>query len=197
MARPRTFDPDVVVDRAMHRFWSDGYAATSPQDLVEATGLNRSSLYNAYGSKEGLFLAALERYERDETSRLVAALNGDGPPLERLRRALRLVVASAAEDRDGRGCLITNTAVEGAGAAAHERVASVLRAQREAFARTVAAARDEGAVDADVDPGAVATMLLSAINGVRATARAGIDPGDPDAVVAALMHGAAPQGVSR
>jgi TetR/AcrR family transcriptional repressor of nem operon len=194
MARPRSFDPDVVVDRAMQRFWDDGYAGTSPQALVEATGLNRSSLYNAFGSKQGMFLAALERYVRDETGVLIAILDGDGPPLERLRRALRLVVAAAAEDRDGRGCLVTNTAIEGADPEVRERVAAVLRTQRDAFARTVAEAREAGETHADLDPDAAASVLLSAINGVRATARAGIDPGDPDAVVAVLLDGIAPRG---
>jgi AcrR family transcriptional regulator len=75
-----------------------------------------------------------------------------------------------------------------------ERVAAVLRTQRDAFARTVAEARKTGETHADLDPDAAASVLLSAINGVRATARAGIDPGDPDAVVAVLLDGIAPRG---
>jgi TetR/AcrR family transcriptional repressor of nem operon len=192
MARPRSFDHDDVVDRAMQRVWREGPAATSPADLAEATGLNRSSLYNAFGSKEGVVLAALERYEHEETARLYRELGGPGSPLARLRGALRLVVASAAADDEGRGCLVTTTAVEGGSPAVRERVAVVLRAQRAAFADVVRRARDAGEVPADVDPDAAASVLLAAINGVRATARAGIRPDDPDAVVDVLLGGVAP-----
>jgi TetR/AcrR family transcriptional repressor of nem operon len=194
MARPRSFDHDDVVDRAMHRIWRGGYAATSPAALAEATGLNRSSLYNAFGSKEGVLLAALDRYERRETARLFRELEGPGSPVGRLRRALRLVVASAAADDEGRGCLVTTTAVEGGSPEVRDRVAAVLRAQRAAFSRVVQQAREAGEVSADVDPDAAASVLLAAVNGVRATARVGVRPGDPDAVVDALLGGIAPRG---
>ncbi len=59
MARPREFDRDQVVDRAVDVFWRKGFEATSIRDLVEATGLNRGSLYNTFGDKAGLFEAAL------------------------------------------------------------------------------------------------------------------------------------------
>ncbi|NUR84214.1 MAG: helix-turn-helix transcriptional regulator, partial [Nonomuraea sp.] len=77
MARTREFDTDAAVERAMDVFWSRGYAATSIQDLVEATGVGRGSLYAAFGSKEGLYEAALLRYAArsgaDRTRRLTRA----------------------------------------------------------------------------------------------------------------------------
>lgn len=194
MARPRSFDPAVVVDDAMQRFWSAGYAATSPRDLVDATGLNRSSLYNAFGSKQGLFLQVLDRYAREETGRLLAVLDADGTPTDRLHDALLLVVRAAAEDAEGRGCLVTNTAVEGADPEIRTRVAAILEAQRTAFAGVLREAAAAGETRPGVDPVAAATALLAAINGLRATARAGVAPGDPEAVVSALLGGIVGEG---
>ncbi|CAM5616019.1 TetR/AcrR family transcriptional regulator OS=Streptomyces alboniger OX=132473 GN=CP975_28210 PE=4 SV=1 [Streptomyces alboniger] len=62
MARPRTFDEERALDAAMHAFWVKGYEATSTQDLCEATGLGRSSIYNTFSSKHALFRRALARY---------------------------------------------------------------------------------------------------------------------------------------
>ncbi len=62
MARPREFDEQVVLDRALETFWSKGYDGTSVEDLVEATGLRRASLYGAFGDKEQLFTKVLDHY---------------------------------------------------------------------------------------------------------------------------------------
>ena len=62
MARPRKFEEPTVVATATELFWRKGYKATTPRDLVEATGLSKSSLYNTFGSKEGLFVRAMEHY---------------------------------------------------------------------------------------------------------------------------------------
>lgn len=62
MARPRTFDEGRALDAAMHAFWANGYEATSTQDLCEATGLGRSSIYNTFSSKHDLFKRSLARY---------------------------------------------------------------------------------------------------------------------------------------
>ncbi len=80
MARPREFDRDQVVDRAVEVFWRQGFEATSIQDLVEATGLNRGSLYNTFGDKAGLFEAALERYMAGAPTQPVVAAADTGPP---------------------------------------------------------------------------------------------------------------------
>ena len=79
MAGVRQFDPDEVVDRAMEVFWTRGYESTSIDDLVEATGINRGSLYNAFGDKQGLFLAAIDRYWTTFADDMVAALSDRDP----------------------------------------------------------------------------------------------------------------------
>src|SRR4051812_41199008 len=82
--RPREFDENAVVQLAMELFWQRGYTATSIQDLVDALGIQRGSLYAAYGSKEALLLRALACY-RESTTPALTGLAGDGPVLPHLR----------------------------------------------------------------------------------------------------------------
>src|SRR5262249_9176227 len=79
MARPRQFDPDEVIDRSMREFWERGYRETSVDDLVEATGVQPGSLYNAFpGGKRGLFLRALDRYSKLVVPQNLGALAAAG-----------------------------------------------------------------------------------------------------------------------
>src|SRR3954468_10402593 len=107
--RPRAYDPQVALARAAEKFWKAGYAGTSLDDLVEATGMNRPSLYAAFGDKRELYLKTLEHY-RDESRALARAALADDPPLRVLLKrfydkALELYLA------DGpRGCYTIGTA---------------------------------------------------------------------------------------
>src|SRR5688500_9046878 len=110
--RPRSFDPDAVLDKARAVFWNLGYAATSLDDLAVATGLNRPSLYAAFGDKHGLSLAALERSRVEATTALAAALTAEAP----LRRLLGMILDRTVDiyraGADGqRGCFLIGTAV--------------------------------------------------------------------------------------
>src|ERR1700747_2040175 len=89
MAGVRQFDPDEVLDRAMALFWERGYAATSIQDLVAKTGINRASLYNTFGDKKRLFLAVLDHYAKKVAAPLMAELSDPDP-----RRALERMFES-------------------------------------------------------------------------------------------------------
>jgi TetR/AcrR family transcriptional repressor of nem operon len=78
MARTREFDTDAALARAMDVFWCHGFEGTSIQDVVEATGVQRGSLYAAFGNKEGLYLAVLDRYREDLARPMLDALAGVG-----------------------------------------------------------------------------------------------------------------------
>src|ERR1041384_1335320 len=78
--RPRAYDPQVALARAAEKFWEAGYAGTSLDDLVAATGMNRPSLYAAFGDKRDLYLKTLEHY-REEGRALSRAALADDPPL--------------------------------------------------------------------------------------------------------------------
>ncbi|TVT25169.1 helix-turn-helix transcriptional regulator, partial [Amycolatopsis rhizosphaerae] len=119
MPRPRKFDEDQAVEAAMRAFWAQGYEATSTQDLCEATGLGRSSIYNTFASKHDLFRRALTRYVELMSGAHLAVLRDEKrPALERVRAWLAMVIDGEFENRrDGRsvGCFAVNTTVEMAG----------------------------------------------------------------------------------
>jgi TetR/AcrR family transcriptional regulator, copper-responsive repressor len=110
--RPRSFDPDEVLNKAREVFWNLGYAATSLDDLAAATGLNRPSLYAAFGDKHALYMAALERSRREGTTALLGALKLERP----LREVLTLIFERTTDiyragSAGQRGCFLIGTAV--------------------------------------------------------------------------------------
>src|SRR5262249_30740149 len=110
--RPRAYDPDAALARAVDAFWDAGFSATSLDDLTSATGMNRPSLYGAFGDKQALYGKAFDLYRDRTREALDKALGGDDP----LRTALRKVYDTAisiylAGDNGPRGCFIIGTAV--------------------------------------------------------------------------------------
>ncbi|MCZ9354738.1 TetR/AcrR family transcriptional regulator [Streptomyces mutabilis] len=173
MARPKEFDPDVAVDRAMEVFWRKGYSATTPQDLVDALGIGKGSLYNAFGSKQALFLRALRRYRDSQTEALIEALEQPGPVKQRLRGALTALAEMDLADPDHRGCLAVNTTAERAGV--DQEAAEVLRRMldrtEEAFQALVAEGQRAGEIDPGRDPVALGSMLMNTVVGMRLVSR--------------------------
>jgi AcrR family transcriptional regulator len=111
MVGTRQFDEDALLEVALKTFWQNGFAATSMIDVAEATGVQRGSLYNAYGDKERLFLLAYERYAShilDSTRRTLS--NPD--PAVALTALFKSVIANLIEGAPSRGCLTTKTAIE-------------------------------------------------------------------------------------
>lgn len=110
MAGMRQFDEEAMLEQALELFWQKGFANTTMQDLAAATGVQRGSLYNAYGDKDALFLKVFERYRLRFLGQVGEAL---APP--RLRDALRsflsFVISSMITGTPTRGCLSTKTAL--------------------------------------------------------------------------------------
>ena len=113
--RPRSFDEDAAVERAMAVFWSRGYHATALPDLLRATKLSRGSLYAAFGDKHSLFLRALDRYIADAVARLNIELDPRKDPVDGLRSYLAGYVDRTRGSHGRRGCLVIATAMELAG----------------------------------------------------------------------------------
>ena len=110
--RPREFDPAVAIDAAAKLFWNQGYHATSIDDLCQATGLLRGSLYSAFGDKKGMLLAAIDQYGEKNLARLAESLSSREPTREGLRTALLYYTRTPTVLASRRGCLVTNTALE-------------------------------------------------------------------------------------
>ncbi|MBU6257475.1 MAG: TetR/AcrR family transcriptional regulator, partial [Burkholderiales bacterium] len=104
MSRPREFDERAVVDAAMQAFWTGGLALTSVDELLQATGLSRSSMYQCIGNRDALLERAVARYVDEQISAIERAFAGRS-----LARAYARVLDDAALDNfDGRGCLLAN-----------------------------------------------------------------------------------------
>lgn len=170
MPRSKEFDPEDVLDRATRQFLSTGYEGTSVQDLVEATGLSRSSLYETFGGKHELYLAALDRYREREVARIADQLEGEGSPLTRLRMVLEQTAAACEE---GEGCFLVDATVERARHSEDtERCAAAgLRGMEEAFADVVHRAQQAGEVAASVAPTSAGRFLANAYRGLHVTAK--------------------------
>ncbi|MCG8695870.1 MAG: TetR/AcrR family transcriptional regulator [Minwuiales bacterium] len=172
MAGTRKFDERDVLDRAMAVFWERGYDATSVDDLEAATGIKRGSLYNAFRDKQGLFLAALDRYaERFETP-MLAALGQPGA-----RRAVAGMfdaqIAALADRDTPHGCLATNTCVE-AGPRDDDigrRVRQRAAAQETAIYEALLSGQANGELEAGRDLRAMARFFAATSRGIALTHR--------------------------
>lgn len=112
MGRPRIFDEEQVVDRAMELFWTKGYEATSVSDLAAKLGVHPGSLYRTFGDKYVLFLRALARYRDSQARALAPSLLAGGPVLPRIRAVLVGFIELTAEQDKPRGWLAANTVGE-------------------------------------------------------------------------------------
>jgi len=173
MARPREFDETAALDAAIDCFWRDGYEATSVRDLAAAMGITGTSLYNAFGDKRSLFRQALQRYAQRSTRERIARLESTLPPKQAVRAFLGEIVERSLDDRDRRGCLLVNSALE---VAPHDpelgaEVAARLGEIEAFFRRSVTAAQADGSVPPDRDPADLARLLLGVTLGVRVLAR--------------------------
>ncbi|PZG19348.1 TetR family transcriptional regulator [Spongiactinospora gelatinilytica] len=191
MVRTREFDMDAAVDAAIGVFWRKGYAATSIQDLVEATGVGRGSLYAAFGSKAGLHEAALIRYAERSAAEAGARLERAAPPREVLRDLLVSMVEATVLDPERRGCLITNTATE---RLPHDRVAArvvgdALDGNATSIAAVLRRARERGELPPGADVTAMADLLVTTIQGLRVQGKAGADRRRLLAVVDLVLSG--------
>jgi AcrR family transcriptional regulator len=181
--RPRTFCMEKALDCAMQVFWRKGYEGASMVDLTTAMGINSPSLYSAYGSKEGLFRAVLERYEarRDKfmeevftapTAREVASLFLHG-------------VADFAADTGGQnppGCLLLQSGMTCGDSAIPDELAKHRAVKEKALCERFARARDEGDLPAHTVPVALASYIMAVSNGMCVQAASGASPADLHAI---------------
>ncbi|WP_027567124.1 TetR/AcrR family transcriptional regulator [Bradyrhizobium sp. URHA0013] len=165
--RPRSFDTDAAVERAMGVFWSRGYHATALPDLLRATKLSRGSLYAAFGDKHSLFLRALDRYVAEALTRMDVEF--DKEPVDRLRAYLAGYVDRTSGANGRRGCLLVATAMELAGrdAEVDRRIASFFKAMEARVADALSRAKAAGKLADGVEPSSAAKILLCFVEGLR------------------------------
>ncbi|SNT48008.1 TetR/AcrR family transcriptional regulator, transcriptional repressor for nem operon [Asanoa hainanensis] len=178
MGRNREFDADHALDAAMHTFWERGYDGTSLSDLTEATGVGRQSLYLAFGDKQKLYLAALDRYREHFFVPLVEALDTSTDVRTALRDAILPLIDGSCVDQP-EGCLLVAAATERAteDAAVRTRVTAAFAGLETALLEAAQRSRAAGRVSDTVDLTGWAAMAVAVIQGLRVLAAGGTDRG--------------------
>lgn len=184
MARPVSFDREEVLGRATRAFWERGYCATSVSDLVEATQLQPGSLYAAFESKQGLFLAVLDHYAQQTVGRLRQRLAEANDPLQGIEAFFNGLVAERA-DRRRRGCLLVNTVLEMGrnNTEVQGRVARHFGEIETALRTALERARDDGVLADGRSPAVLAKFLMTTIWGLRVLGSTGASARDAGQVV--------------
>jgi TetR/AcrR family transcriptional regulator, transcriptional repressor for nem operon len=174
MARPREFDEQAVLRAAQDVFRRRGYGGATVSDLTEATGLGKSSLYGAYGSKHGLYLAALDEYRDRNVEAVRRDLDRDGTAMTNLRSVL-LEVARASTGPSP-SCLLNGAATELSDhdAVVAGRVTSAFCELGTVLAEAVRAAQDQGDIDPGADADEVADALLAIGRGIDVLGHGGM-----------------------
>ncbi|MDB4917136.1 MAG: TetR family transcriptional regulator [Gemmatimonadetes bacterium] len=171
MARPREFDRDEVLARAVKVFASHGFGGTSTVVLLKGMKISRQSMYDTFGDKRHLYLEALRRYSSDSTANVIGAMHSHDSALQGVETALRSVVARPANE----ACLGVSATMEFGRsdrdvAAITDAAGATIMA---AFERVVRTGQREKEFSAHVDPRAAAMFLASVLAGLKVTARSG------------------------
>ncbi|MDK4717816.1 TetR/AcrR family transcriptional regulator [Rhizobium sp. CNPSo 3968] len=173
MARPREFDRDAALEKALRVFWAKGFAATSTDDLRQAMGIGRQSLYGAFGDKRKLYLEALDAYQQRATSGHLKRLSA-GNPIEGIENLLAGVVAEDDEER-ALGCM-------GVGSVGEFGVTDAeLNERRKIFGELlckgitarIREGQQQGRIDGSLDPQDAGAFVLMTMTGLQLAARGG------------------------
>ena len=184
--RPRAYEPDVALGKALDLFRKDGFAATSLDDLSAATGMNRPSLYGAFGDKRELYIKSYTRYRADARAAMIEIFRGEIPIRERLRHIFAAALDIYLSGEFGpRGCFTVMTAASEAVADPEIRV-MVLDGFSEldkAFASCFRYAKENGELPSSADPVVLAQLASATIHTIAIRARAGVPRKELQAIV--------------
>lgn len=190
MARPRKFDEGEVLRAARDQFWSTGYAGTSVDDVLTATGLGKGSLYGAFGDKHQLFLRVFDGYCTDLVDQVRQSLDGpDSMAYDRLRSLVMATVAATAGDTDHCGCLLAKGTAELAGQdpAVAARALRTFEDLEDLLLGCLEKAQEHGDIEPDADPRALAGLLLAVLRGIEALDKAGKSEASLRGIAAAAL----------
>jgi AcrR family transcriptional regulator len=177
LGRPRSFDPDKALDRAMYVFWRKGYEGASLADLTRAMRINAPSLYAAFGNKDALFGKVIDRYVSGPGSFIPKALNA---PTARgvVEGLLRGVVALQAAKQNPGGCLLVRGAMAAGDKAGRTRkeVTARLAGAEGAIRKRLERAKAEGDLPGDASPADLARYVMAVLDGIAIAGATGAKP---------------------
>jgi AcrR family transcriptional regulator len=174
--RPRAYDADDALSNATDAFWLGGYSGTSLDTLSDATGMNRPSLYAAFGDKHSLYLSTLDRYVEAGVQAMHLALRDDIPLPQALQRvydsALALYLPTGGEPR---GCFLIGTAVVESKVddAVRTRLAQGLKSFDRAFEKRIRRAQTDGELSVNADAAVLARVASAILHSLALRSRAG------------------------
>jgi len=183
--RPRAYQPDVALGKALDLFRKGGFAATSLDDLSLATGMNRPSLYGAFGDKRELYIKSYQRYRDDARAAMIEIFREEMPVRKRLARIFAIALDIYLEGESPRGCFTVMTAASEAVGDPGIR-AMVLEGFAEldkAFASCFRTAKEKGEIAATSDPLVLAQLASATLHTVAIRARAGVSRKELEAIV--------------
>ncbi|MBT7109024.1 MAG: TetR/AcrR family transcriptional regulator [Methylococcales bacterium] len=168
MGRSKAFNEELVLDKAIEVFWAKGYEATSIQDLVDAMGIQRGSLYGTFGSKQELFLKSLDRYSLVVVKDLLGLLTSKTSALESIELFFDKLVEHLLTAGPLRGCLITNSAVEFGlrDERTRQKVLYLLNGLEQGFYQTLLSAQESGEISKEHNLTALAEYLTNSMQGL-------------------------------
>jgi TetR/AcrR family transcriptional regulator, copper-responsive repressor len=183
--RPKAYDRDTALKAMRNVFWAHGYAATSLDDLSASSGMNRPSLYNAFGDKAGVFMAVLDDYV-DQVRAVYQQVFWADLPLDRSLRHIYETVLKLYTSREGpRGCFIVGVALTQAlnDEAIAQRVRTSLAELDAAFLRRLQKAQNAGELSAGADLDMLASLASATHSALSVRARAGVERAQLDRLI--------------
>ncbi|MBB6429923.1 TetR/AcrR family transcriptional regulator [Algisphaera agarilytica] len=185
----KNFDTDLALQQAMKVFWDKGYDATSMADLTKAMGINKGSLYNAFGGKKALFVKAVLKYDLEHRREAIAQLEALDDPIRAFGMLFDGLIAESLADKEKKGCLLVNTALELPSHDGEIRaiVTGGLQDFESYFRRGIEVAQKRGDISASIDAPVTAKGLLTLVVGLRVLARGVFDENGLQAIKTQAM----------
>jgi TetR/AcrR family transcriptional repressor of nem operon len=178
MARPREFEPNEALNRAMQLFWQKGYEDTSMAELVDATGVSRYGFYTEFGDKHDLFLKCMDRYANSAIEMMLSPMEGSGASLAEIRSYFGPMLAEVTSDQPPIGCLIGNTAMSAPhlDSSVFSRIEHHYTRMRAAFLNALQNAVEQGELPSGTDCEALADYFVGIANGYLVCIRSSMAP---------------------
>lgn len=175
MARPKAFDEEEVLDKALNLFWQKGYIATTPQDLVDGLGISRSSLYDTFGDKHTLFVRVLTKYRKEWIDPIIDGADTMTDPEAYVKSLFEFVRRETFDLNETKGCFWVNTAVEMA--PDDPEVTAIAKGimddTEDAFYKAIKRGQKAGIFTTAHPARTLAKFIINAISGLRVSVKLG------------------------
>lgn len=177
MARTKVFDEEVVLDKAVNLFWTNGYNATSAQDLVDGLGISRSSLYDTYGDKYQLFKNSLLQYRKKFAGGMIQMIDNSDDYEKTLKDIFHYVVTESLKEKCSKGCFMVNSSIELAphNSEIAEIVNDNMKNIEDALFRLIKKGQDIGQFSKGHSARSLARFIFNTISGIRVASKSGAD----------------------